>query len=274
VVDFVEEVEERLRAERYAGLANRWLPWLAAALVVVIVGWLAVWGWKTWQDHNIGRASVAFDAAQSALASGDQTGAFTSLADLAKHGPSAYRAMALMTQGDIRLGAGKGAEAAALFDQSAKVAPNAIFGDLARLKAALALMDTAAFADEQHRLQALMGEKKPFDLQAREALAFAKLQAGQIRGARDDLNALTLTLNVPQGMRARAQAAIALIDNGEAGRVAQVVKLAATLPPPAAANQSLSLGAMAPSDGSDADGDGASDQGPPPAGEAAPAPNS
>jgi hypothetical protein len=238
------------------------------------VGWLGVWGWRSWEDHNIGRASTALDAAQTSLTSGDQTGAFTGLAGVAKDGPAGYRALALMTQGDIRLGAGKGTEAAALFDQAAKVAPNAVLADLARLKAALALMDTAPLSDVQSRLQPLMGAKKPFDLQAREALAFAKIEAGQVKSARDDLSALTLTLGVPADMRARAQAAIALIDNGEAAHVAEVVKLAATLPPPSAANPSLSLGAMAPSDGGDAGGDAAPDQAPPPAGAAAPPPNS
>ncbi len=274
MVDFVEEVEERLRAERYASLASRWLPWVGVALVALIVGWLGVWGYRAWQTQNVGRASVAFDAAQTALGSGDQTGAFTSLSGLAKDGPPAYRTLALMTQGDIRLGAGKGAEAAALFDAAAKAAPNAILRDMSRLKAAMALMDTAAQPDVQARLEALIGPAKPFDLQAREALAFSKLQAGRTQAARDDLNALSLTLNVPPSMRARDQAAIALIDSGEAARVAEVVKLAATMPPPSAANGPLSLGALAASDGSDADAGGAPDQGPSPAGEATPPPNS
>jgi len=275
VVDFVEEVEERLRAERYANFANRWLPWIIAAIAAVVVGWLGVWGWRTWQDRNIGRASVAYDSAITALTSGDQTGAFTALAPIAKDGPAGYKTLSLLSQGDIRLGADKPTEAAALYDQAAKAAPNAIFRDLARLRAAQTLMDTAPYAQTQTRLQPLIGEGKPFDLQAREALAIAKIQAGKLQEARGDLNALSLTLGVSQAMRARAQAAIQLIDSGQAASVGAVVKQAATMPPSAAGIPPELLGGAAPdAGGADAAG-GAPDQGPPPSGEApTPAPQS
>jgi hypothetical protein len=267
VVDFVEEVEERLRAERWSGFANRWLPWIVAAVAAVVVGWLGVWGWRTWQDRNIGRASVSYDAAQTTLASGDQTGAFTSLSGLAKDGPAGYRSLALMTQADIRVGADKPREAAALYDAAAKAAPNDILRDVARLRAAQVLMDTAPYAQIQTRLAALIGDKKPYDLQAREALALAKLQAGRVQEARGDLNALSLTLGVSQAMRARAQAAIQLIDTGQAARVGEVVRQAATMPPPAGPIAPGLLGA-APPDGGDAGAGGGPDEGTPPSAEA------
>jgi hypothetical protein len=275
VVDFVEEVEERLRAERYANFANRWLPWIVAAIVAVVVGWLGVWGWRTWQDRNIGRASVAYDSAMTALTSGDQTGAFTALAPIAKDGPAAYKALSLLSQGDLRLGADKPTEAAALYDQAAKAAPNAIFRDLARLRAAQTLMDTAPYAQVQTRLQPLIGEGKPFDLQAREALAIAKIQAGKLQEARGDLNALSLTLGVTQSMRSRAQAAIQLIDSGQAAGVGAVVKQAATMPPSAAGIPPGLLGGAAPDAGGADTAGGAPDQGPPSSGDApTPAPQS
>jgi hypothetical protein len=268
VVDFVEEVEERLRAERYATFANRWLPWIIAAIVAVVIGWLGVWGWRSWQDRNIGRASVTYDSAMNELASGDQIGAFTALAPLAKDGPAGYRSLALMAQADIRLGADKTKEAAALYDQAAKAAPNAIFRDFAHLRAAEALMDTAPYAQVQTRLQPLVGEKKPFDLLAREALAMAKIQAGKLQEARGDLNALSLTLGVSPAMRSRAQAAIQLIDSGQAAAIGGIVQHAATMPPSAAAIPPELLGGAAPDAGpAGANGD-ATDQAPQPSGEA------
>ena len=44
VVDFVEEVEEQLRSDRYRSFAQRAWPWFVAALVAVVIGWLAAWG--------------------------------------------------------------------------------------------------------------------------------------------------------------------------------------------------------------------------------------
>jgi hypothetical protein len=232
VVDFVEEVEEQLRSDRYRGFARRAWPWFLAALVAVVVGWLAAWGYNTWRDRNIGRASIAYDKAITTFAQGDQTGAYTALDAIGKSGPAGYRTLALLQQANMRLQAGKAADAVALYDSAANAAPNAILGDLARLRAAQALLDSAPYPQLETRLKALVGDRKPFDLEAREALAMAKLEAGQLAAAKSDFSALTLTLGVTQSMRARAEAAIGLIDSGQAAVVAQVAKAAATLPPP------------------------------------------
>ncbi len=230
MVDFVEEVEERLRSDRYRELARRTWPWVAAALVALIVGWLGVWAWQSWRDRDIGKASIGYEAAITALAQGDETGAFTRFDQVGRSGPAGYRALALIQQGNLRLAAGKPPEAAAFYDRAAKAAPNAIFGDLARLRAAQALLDTAAYGDIAARLAPLIGEGKPFTLAAREALALAKLRAGQAASARNDFSALTLTLGVSQAMRSRAQAAIALIDSGEGRLVGSTAQAAAALP--------------------------------------------
>jgi hypothetical protein len=232
VVDFIEEVEEQLRADRYRALASRFLPWFLAAVAAVVIAWLAVWGYGVWRDRNIAAASVTYDKALTELASGDQTGAYNDLDGIAKSGPAGYRSLALLMQGNLRLSANKDSEAAALFDRAAAAAPNATLGDLARLRAALALLDDAPYAQLQTRLSALIGSKKPYDLEAREALAMAKLAAGKTAEARGDFNALTLTLGVTQSMRETAQAAITLIDAGEIPAVLAAAKAAATMPPP------------------------------------------
>jgi hypothetical protein len=233
VTDFVEEVEERLRSDRYRDFLRRAWPWFAAAFVAIVIGWLAAWGYNVWRDRNISRASVAYDKGITALAQGDGIGAYTLLDPVAKSGPPAYRTLALLQQGNIRAAAGKTADAVALWDAAAKAAPNEIFGDLARLKSAQALLDTAPFAALQARLTPLIGEKKPLDLEARESLAMARLRDGQTRQARDDFNAISLTLGAGQSIRQRAQAAVALIDAGQAGVIQQIVKAAAALPPAA-----------------------------------------
>ncbi len=233
MVDFIEEVEERLRSDRYGAMARRFLPWFIAAVAAIIIGWLGMWGYRTWQDRNIGAASQAYDKGLQALEQGDETGAYADFGALGKSGPAGYRTLALMQQGDIRAAAGKSAEAAALFDSAAKSAPNPIFHDLAALKAAEALLDTAPYPQLATRLNALIGEGKPFSLKAREALAMAKLAAGRTAEARGDFQALTLTLGTSETTKSRAQTAIALIDSGQAGLVAGVARTAATLPPSA-----------------------------------------
>jgi hypothetical protein len=231
VVDFVEEVEEQLRSDRYRKVAIRAWPWFLAALIAVVIGWLAAWGYNSWRDRSIGRSSIAYDKAITTLAQGDQTGAFTALQETAASGPAGYRTLALLQQGAIRLNAGKTADAVALFDAAAKAAPNEVLGDFARLRAAQVLLDSAPFAQLEPRLTPLIGDRKPYDLDAKEILAMAKLLAGQTAAAKNDFTALSLTLGVTPSMRSRAQGAIALIDSGQAGVIATAVKQAATLPP-------------------------------------------
>ncbi|MGH6985623.1 MAG: tetratricopeptide repeat protein [Caulobacteraceae bacterium] len=233
MVDFIEQVEEQLRSERYLALAKRLLPWFIAALAAVIIGWLGFWGYRSWQNRNIGAASIVYDKGIQDLAQNDASGAWAQFNSLAKGAPAGYHSLALMDEGDIRLAAGKNAEAADLFDQSAKAAPGEVIHDLAALKAALALMDSAPYPQLHTRLSALIGDKKPFSLQAREALAMAKLAAGKTAEAKNDFEAITLTLGASDPMKARAEAAIGLIDAGEAGLVSKAAHTSATLPPSA-----------------------------------------
>lgn len=253
MVDFIEEVEEQLRSDRYRAFARQAWPWFAGLLGAIILAFLAVWGYQTWRNRNIAAASLAYDKALTELAQGDQTGAYNDFGPIARSGPAGYKTLALLEQGNIRLTAGKSADAAGLFDQAAHAAPNPILHDLAALRAALALLDSAPYAQLQTRLSPLIGEKKPFDLDAREALAMAKLAAGKTAEARSDLTALTITLGVPDAMRARAEAAIGLIDAGEVPALLAAAKAAATMPPPApgsfvapASGSSSPEGAQAP----------------------------
>ena len=256
MVDFIEEVEEQLRSDRYRAFARRAWPWFAGLLGAVIIAFLGVWGYQTWQERNIAAASVTYDKALTELVQGDQTGAYNDFGPIARSGPAGYKTLALLEQGNIRLAAGKADDAAALFDQAARAAPNPTLHDLAALRAALAVVDSAPLVQLQARLTPLIGEKKPFDLQAREALAMAKLAAGKTAEARNDFTALTITLGVSAQMRERAQAAIALIDAGEVPALLAAAKAAATMPPPrpgifvapaaGAAAQSSNEGAQAP----------------------------
>lgn len=233
MVDFIEEVDEQLRADRYRALARRTLPWFFAALAAIIIGWSGAAGYQYWRNQNIDKAASAYDKAMTALSQGDETGAYASFDALAKDGPAGYKTLALLQQGNIRLAADKAVEAAALYDAAAKAAPNEILADAARLKAALALLDTAPYAQLETRLKPLIGGGKPFDAQAREALAFAELAAGKTVRARTDFQALTLALGATDDMRQRAAAAVAMIDSGQAKTAVDIAKLAATLPPPA-----------------------------------------
>jgi hypothetical protein len=84
-------------------------------------------------------------------------------------------------------------------------------------------------------LTPLLQDGRPYRIQAREALAFAKLTAGDLKGARGDFVIISGMLDAPEGARDRAKAAIGLIDSGSAKALASTARAAAALPPGAVA---------------------------------------
>ncbi len=232
MVDLFEEVEEELRSDRTAKLARGLIPWVSGLFALVLVGYLAYWGYTAWQSHNLAAAGLAYEKGLDALAQNDTAGALTNFEAAAKAGAPGYRTLALMQEGDLRLVAGKPDEAAKLYDQAATGAPNEIFADLARLKAAEALMDTTPLPQIQARLAPLAAPNRPYALYAKEALAMAELMAGRTADARRDFTGLSLSLEAPEDLRQRAQMALTLINSGEAQTAAAAAKLAATMPPP------------------------------------------
>ncbi|MBU4436404.1 MAG: tetratricopeptide repeat protein [Alphaproteobacteria bacterium] len=235
MVDVFDEVEEQLRSDRYKTLALKALPWIGAATVAVVIGVGGYWGWTTYQDKEAAKASEAYQAALETLGRDGAAKGFPALEVVSKSSARGYRALALMHMGGIRLDEGKTVQAVGYFDEAAKLSSDPVIGDLARLKSALALMDTASFKDIETRLTPLTGEKSPYRVNAKEALAFAKLQAGDLKGAREDFSVLANLLdNNSEGVRQRAQAAMQIIDSGSAKDLAAVVKASIALPPPAA----------------------------------------
>ena len=231
MVDVFDEVEEQLRSERYRTLAVKSLPWVAAVAAAVVIGVGGYWGWTSYQTTQANKASEAYQTALETAQKDGPAKAFGQFKAVADGGARGYKALALLQMGDIRAEENKTKEAVAYFDEAAKAAPSPILGDLARLKSAFALMDTASYKDIETRLTPLAGEKSPYRVYAKEALAFAKLQAGDLAGARGDFVVLANSLdNSSDEVRQRAQAAMQMIDSGSAKDLAAAVKAAATLP--------------------------------------------
>jgi hypothetical protein len=230
--DLFEEVEEQLRSERYQTLVRKAFPWvlgIAAAALIVALGY---WGWDSWRTQTMNKASETYQAGLDAYGQGKKDEAVKDWTDVSQSGAAAYKALALMQLGGLKVQDGKLAEAVPLFDQAASAAPDDVIGDAARLKSAFAVLDTAPYPQVEARLTPLMKEGRPYRVQAREALAFAKLQKGDMAGARADFALITTSLDAPEGARERAKAATDMIDSGSAKSVPAVAKAAAALPPP------------------------------------------
>lgn len=155
MVDVFDEVEEQLRGERYRSLASKSLPWVAAAVAAAVIGVGGYWGWDSYQTSQANKASEGYQAALEAAQKNGPSKAFDQFKVVADGGARGYKALALMQMGDIRIEENKTKEAIGYFDEAAKAAPDALMGDLARLKSAFALMDTASYKDIEARLTPL-----------------------------------------------------------------------------------------------------------------------
>jgi hypothetical protein len=233
LTDLFEEVEEQLRSDRYRELARKALPWVLALVAVALAVSLGIWGWQQYRLQVTNKASEAYQAALEAQHQGDNAEAEKLLKTAADAGSKAYKAMALMQLGGMKMASGSPADtqqAVKYFDEAAAAAPDDLLGDAARLKSALAILDTARYSEVEGRLAPLMKQDRPYWVQAREALAFGKLMKGDDKGARGDFVVIQGSLDAPDSARQRAGAAISLIDSGSAKMVAPTVKAELAMP--------------------------------------------
>lgn len=232
MVDVFEEVEEQIRSDRYRALAIKAMPWVLGIVGVALVLALTIGAVDYAQRKGAAKASEQYSAALEAISQGRRAEAISLWSEVAGSSSKAYKALALQHLGAMKLSDNDVPGAVKLFDQSAAATSDPVIGDAARLKSAFALLDTAPLKDLEARLTPMMKEGRPYRSQAREAMAFARMLAGDFAGARGDFVVMSLTPDAQPGARDRAKAAIALIDSGSAKAVPGAVKAALALPPP------------------------------------------
>ncbi len=236
MADAFYEVDEQLRAARLKTLFRRSWPYAAGVAALVLVAVLCVWAWRTYEAAAEGKDSQRYADGLATLAAGDIAGGRAKFEGLAKDGTQTYRALALMQEAGLRLKAEDSPGAVGLFDQAAAVARDPITADAARLRAAFLVMDTASYDQVRARLQPLSAKGRPFAVLAREGLAVAELASGRTAEAKGDFEVLSLSSDVSDASRARANAALGMIQSGAAVNVSAIARAAIGLkpaPPPA-----------------------------------------
>lgn len=225
--DVFEEVEENLRTERWIALAKRWWPVAAGVVGVVILIVAGFWFFDARKGWTGAEASQAYQRGIDAIEAENLTAAEAAFVEAGEAGNPGYRALALMQRAGLAVDRREFTQAVALFDEAADVTNEPLIADIAALKAAWILMDTASLEDLTVRLSPLTEDGRPFRYHAREALALARLQHGQGDAARQQLQALSLELDVPEPVRQRAQITLGLIESGSADAIPGIVAAAA-----------------------------------------------
>ena len=233
VNDIFDETEENLRADQWVAIVKKALPWVLGALGVALLITLMVWGWQTYQKQVAASSSNVYEAALDAKIKGDKTTAKTKFEEASKTGNSSYKALAFMELAAMAEDDNNNAEALKDLDTAAKITHNPLLSDTAAYKAALLAIDTEPYAAVEQRLTPLTAAKRPLAPLAKEALALAKLQKGDVIGARSDLQVLSLSLDSPEGVKQRAQAEVMAIDSGAVPTALELMKQPEAKAPPA-----------------------------------------
>jgi hypothetical protein len=208
VVDIFDEVEEDLRAERAEKLLKKY-AWVIVALAVAIVA--AAAGWQLWNRYQA-RQDTATAARYVAAGGAADTGAsnLAALDQLATTAPEGYRTLARLRAAGLKADSGDLPGAVALWNQvAADTSADRLLRDLASLLATQRELDKGDPAQLEARLKPLAESGNAWSTLAQEQLAMLDLRQGKVDAARTKLRMLSVDIDAPSGLRARAGALLA-----------------------------------------------------------------
>ncbi len=210
--NFIREVNEEFRKERIKALWDRYGAVVVAAIVLILVGTAGYVGYRYWDETRANASGDAYSQALALADSGKTDEAIAAFSQLEKDGYGAYPLLARMRAETVK--AESGDVAAAIQDFDAVAADNAIpsiLRDMARLRAALLLVDHGSFADVSSRVEALTGDTNPLRHSAREALGLAAWKDGKSADALKLFDQIIADEAAPGGVRERATVMAGLI---------------------------------------------------------------
>jgi hypothetical protein len=215
VSDIFQEVDEEVRRERLEQLWKRYGNYIIAAALLVLACIGAWRGYIYWEERKAAEAGAAYEAASALADAGKHSEAEAAFAKIASEAPAGYRALARFREA-AQLGLSDPKAAVAAYDALAKDASlDQSMQDLAAVRAALLLVDTASYQDLRIRLEPLTASDRPFRHSARELLAFAAWRAGDSAAARQWIEAVVSDPTTPGTIRTRVDVLSALTSDGK-----------------------------------------------------------
>jgi hypothetical protein len=211
VSELFDEVDEDVRRDQLKKLWDRYSIYIVAGALLIIA---AVGGWRGYQyleAKKAAEAGAAFDRAVELSDQNKHAEAEAAFADLAAKGPSGYRMLArLRTAAEI---ANRDPQAAAKMydDISADRSVPASEQELAKVRAAGLLLETATYPSMLQRLEAATKPTATFRHTARELLALSAWRTNDTAAARQWLDTIANDGETPPSLRSRAEALQALL---------------------------------------------------------------
>ena len=209
--EFYDEVDEEVRRDQLKKLWDKYSIYIVAVALLIIAG---VGGWRGYQyveAKKAAEASEAFNRASELSEQGKHEEAEKAFADLATKAPYGYRLLSRF-HAAAEVASRDPKAAAKMFDDLA--ADSSIGGEqqeLARIRAAGLLVDSATYPEMKQRLEPDTVPAAAFRHSARELLALSAFRANDTNSARLWLDQISADTDTPPSLRSRAQALQALL---------------------------------------------------------------
>ena len=209
--ELFDEVDEDVRRDQLKKLWDQYSIYVIAGALLIIA---AVGGWRGYEylaAQKAAEAGAAFDKAVELSNQNKHAEAEAAFTDLAAKAPSGYRMLSrLRAAAEV---ANRDPQAAAKMydDIAADRSVPASEQELARIRAAGLLLETASYANLQERLEAAAAPEATFRHSARELLALSAWRANDTTAARKWLDMIANDGETPPGLRSRAEALQALL---------------------------------------------------------------
>jgi hypothetical protein len=211
VSELFDEVDEEVRREQLKKLWDKYQIYIIALAILIVA---AVGGWRGYQYLEAKKAAEAGDAFNKAIELSEQNkhaDAEAAFADLAAKAPSGYRMLARFRVAAEVATRDPQAAAKMLDDLAADRSISAEQQELARIRAAGLLLDSASYSDMVQRLEPETAPGTAFRHVARELLALSAFRANDSTAARQWLDMIALDAETPPSLRSRAEALQALL---------------------------------------------------------------
>ncbi|WP_298877988.1 tetratricopeptide repeat protein [uncultured Bradyrhizobium sp.] len=209
--ELFDEVDEEVRREQLKKLWDKYSLYFIALMVLIVA---AVGGWRGYQYLEAKKAAEAgatFEKAVELSEQGKHAEAETAFADLAAKAPFGYRTLSRLRAAAEASARDPKAAAKMYDDIAADRSVGSEWQDVAKIRAASLLVDSASYADIQQRLETSAEPKSTFRHSARELLALSAWRNNDMAAARKWVDAIAEDGETPPSLRSRSEALQALL---------------------------------------------------------------
>jgi hypothetical protein len=210
VSDIFNEVDEEVRREQLKKLWERYSNLIIGVAILVIAAVGAWRGYEYWQARKAAEAGAAYESAMKLSDEGKHSEAEEAFGKLAALGTPGYRALARLRQA-AELGTTDPKAGVAAYDAIAGEPGTPLVRELAAIRAAFLLVDTAKLDEMIQRLEPLTQPTSSFRHTARELLALSAWRNGDAAAARKWAEAAGSDPEAPQGVRTRVEVLTSLL---------------------------------------------------------------